>query len=216
MTSLQGIYLVTSGEGLEEETFLSILRKALEGGISLVQLREKHCSSREFLRRGAKVKELLDSRGVPLIINDRVDIALALGASGVHLGQSDLPYREARNILGPRAIIGISVETPEQLEEASAYPGISYLGISAVFPSLTKTDTPHIWGLSGLREARKTTKLPLAAIGGIGEKNAREVFEAGADMIALVSAVMESPTPRETVQKLKNLHLQALRKGGEA
>ncbi len=215
MTSLEGIYLVTSGEGLEEETFLSILRKALEGGISLVQLREKHCSSREFLRRGTKVKKLLDSRGVPLIINDRVDIALALDASGVHLGQSDLPYREARNILGPRAIIGISVETPEQLEEASTYPGISYLGISAVFPSLTKTDTPHIWGLSGLRRARKATKLPLAAIGGIGEKNAREVFEAGADMIALVSAIMESPTPRETVQKLKNLHLQTLREGGE-
>jgi thiamine-phosphate pyrophosphorylase len=216
MKSLRGIYLVTSGEGLGEETFFSILQKTLEGGISLVQLREKQCSSREFFRRGKNVKELLDSYGVPLIINDRVDIALALGASGVHLGQSDLPYKEARKILGSQAIIGISVENTKQLQEASKYPGISYLGISAVFPSATKTDTPHIWGLSGLREARRSTELPLVAIGGMREENAREVFEAGADMIALVSAIMESQNPKKTVQNLKSLYCQALGKAVEA
>lgn len=216
MKSLRGIYLVTSGEGLGEETFFSILQKTLEGGISLVQLREKQCSSREFLRRGKKVKKLLDSYGVPLIINDRVDVALALGASGVHLGQSDLPYEEARKILGPQAIIGISVENTKQLQEVSKYPGISYLGISAVFPSTTKSDTPHIWGLAGLREARKSTELPLVAIGGMGEENAKKVFEAGADMIALVSAIMESPNPKKTVQNLKSLYCQALGKVVEA
>ena len=209
MISLKGIYLVTSGEGREEKSFLSTLEEALKGGLSLVQLREKNASAREFLGRGKRVKKLLDSHGIPLIINDRVDMALALGASGVHLGQSDMPYGEARKLLGPKAIIGISVENMRQLEETATYPGISYLGISAVFPSSTKTDTPCIWGLSGLREARKRTNLPLIAIGGISEKNAPEVFAAGADMIALVSAIMESPNPQETVRRLRNFYHQA-------
>ncbi|HPQ37724.1 MAG TPA: thiamine phosphate synthase [Synergistaceae bacterium] len=213
MISFKGIYLVTSADTLEEERFYSILEKALKGGISLVQLREKNASTREFLRRGRKIKKLLDSRKIPLIINDRVDIALALEASGVHLGQSDMPYREARKILGPGAIIGVSVESREQLEEAATCPDISYLGISAVFPSPTKIDTPHIWGFAGLREARKRTDLPLVAIGGISEQNASEVFAAGADMIALVSAIMESPDPEKTVKNLKNLHNRISGKG---
>ncbi len=208
------LYLVTDRRLLKGLTLTELVRKAINGGVSVVQLREKDCSSREFYELALALKKIMPG-DVPLIINDRVDIALAAGADGVHLGQSDLPVKIARELLGPEAIIGLSVENLQQLEEAQHLP-VDYLAISPVFPTPTKTDfsSPAAWGLAGLRQARSLTALPLVAIGGINEENAAEVISAGADGLAVVSAICASPDPEQAARALKEKIEQARRKKG--
>ena len=198
------LYLVTDralslGRPIEE-----VVMAAVEGGVSAVQLREKECSTREFVALARSLKQLLAGRGVPLLINDRVDVALAAGADGVHIGQSDMTYREARALLGTYALIGLSVETPSQAAEAESYD-CDYLGVGPIFPTSTKPDAAPVWGLDRLKDLRAISRHRLVAIGGIGASNAALVATAGADGIAVVSAICSASDPRAAALALREM-----------
>lgn len=163
------------------------------GGATLIQLREKQMSGREFYEQAGAAVEVAVQRGVKLIINDRVDVALAVKAHGVHLGQDDMPPGAARKLLGDAAIIGYSTHNIEQATTALTLP-IDYLAIGPIFRTSTKSDTSPTLGLEGLRAVRNAIgAIPLVAIGGISAANAREVVEAGADSVALISALLSDP-----------------------
>lgn len=170
----------------------------IAGGASLVQLREKQLSPREFCEEGRAALSVARGYGVPLIINDRVDIALAIGADGVHLGQDDLPPEAARKLLGDNAIIGYSTHNIGQVKYALTLP-IDYLAIGPIFQTTSKENPDPVVGLDGLRKVRElTANLPLVAIGGITQDNAHSVIEAGADSIAVISAAL---IPAATIPK---------------
>jgi thiamine-phosphate pyrophosphorylase len=163
------------------------------GGATLVQLREKQMSPKEFYEQAKAAVTVAEQCGVRLIINDRVDVALVVGAGGVHLGQDDMPPEAARKLLGPVAIIGYSTHDVEQAIEASKLP-IDYLAIGPIFTTATKSDTAPVLGLEGLRAVRQAIgDFPLVAIGGITLTNAPEVIEAGADSVAVISALLDHP-----------------------
>jgi len=198
------LYLVTDrplslGRPIEE-----IVAAAVDGGVTAVQLREKECSAREFVALARHLKKLLTPRGVPLLINDRIDVALAAGADGVHIGQSDMAYRDARALLGVDALIGLSVETPMQAAEAEDWD-CDYLGVGPIFPTATKSDAAPAWGLVQLAELRRTSRRRLVAIGGINASNAALVASAGADGLAVVSAICSAPDPRAAAANLRRL-----------
>ena len=198
------LYLVTDrGLALGRDT-VNIVRAAITGGVTCVQLREKHCATRAFIDEARALKALLDTltNRIPLIINDRLDIALAIGADGVHLGQTDMPIRDARRLVGPSMIIGISAESIADAIRAEA-EGADYIGISPVFATPTKTDTAPPLGLEGVRQIRAAVSLPLVAIGGIQEENASAVIRAGADGVAVVSAIVAAACPRKAANALK-------------
>ncbi|HAV42234.1 MAG TPA: thiamine phosphate synthase [Acidobacteria bacterium] len=201
------LYLVTGRLLAGQRDLADLIRKAIAGGVTVVQLREKDLPAREFYELALKIKPIIPP-GIPLIIDDRLDIALAAGADGLHLGQADLPAAIARQYLGPEAIIGLSAENLDQLKEASRLP-VDYLAISPVFSTPTKTDTGPAWGLNGLETARQLTPLPLVGIGGINEANAAAVIKAGADGVAVVSAICSAPDPEEAARKLKKIILEA-------
>ncbi len=195
------LYLVTDrrfprGRSLEE-----VVREAIRGGVSIVQLREKDIDTAEFVRLGSSLSGLLKPLGIPLIINDRIDIALACGADGVHIGQSDMPYPIARKLLGADKIIGLSVENLDQIKEANRLD-VDYIAVSPVFCTPTKTDTAPAFGLEGLKEAVRLSLHPVVGIGGINEENAGEIISCGADGIAVVSAIMDSDNPKEAAETL--------------
>jgi thiamine-phosphate pyrophosphorylase len=198
---MRGLYLVTDRGLCLGRPLVEVVAQAVQGGVSCVQIREKDLSTREFVAEAEQIQALLGPRQIPLIINDRVDVALAVGAAGVHLGQSDLPCETARRLLGPKAIIGLSVETWDDVERAAHQP-VDYLGVSPVFATPTKTDTKEPWGLSGLARIRAFTRLPLVAIGGLNRGNAAAVMAAGADGIAVVSAVCSAPNPAQAAAEL--------------
>lgn len=181
-----------------------VVRAAVRGGVTVVQLREKACSTREFVASARRLLEFLRPAGVPLIINDRVDVALAAGADGVHLGRSDMAYDDARRLLGPGAIIGLSLETPADAA-AAASTDADYVAASPVFATPTKSDTGAPWGIEGVRRLRGLTKHKLVAIGGLGEANAAAVFAAGADGIAVVSAICSAPDPEKAARRLREI-----------
>lgn len=163
------------------------------GGATLIQLREKHLPSGEFYQEAEAALQVARQLGVKVIINDRVDIALALHAGGVHLGQGDLPPEAARKLLGSHTIIGYSVHNAEQAKAAQGLP-IDYLAAGPIFPTSSKDNPDPALGLDGLRQIRRAIgKMPLVAIGGIDLPNARAAFEAGADAIALISALLSQP-----------------------
>ena len=196
------LYLVTDRALARGRDLADVVRAAVAGGVTCVQVREKDCSNREFLDVARRVQAVLRGTGVPLLINDRLDIALAVGAEGVHLGQQDLTLADARR-LGPAAwIIGISAESVEDARRADA-EGADYIGVSPVFATPTKTDTAKPLGLEGLRQIRAVTRLPLVAIGGINLGNAREVVRAGADGLAVVSAIVSADDPRAAAVALR-------------
>lgn len=160
------------------------------GGASFVQLREKQMAALEFYEEAKAAVAVAERSGVQLIINDRVDVAIAVGAHGVHLGQDDLPPVAARRLLGDRAIVGYSTHDVEQALEAITLP-IDYLAIGPIFQTTTKTDTSPVLGLEGLRAVRTAIgKFPLVAIGGITHANARDAIEGGADSVAVISALL--------------------------
>lgn len=196
------LYLVTDREMLKGFSLTELVRKAVNNGVTTVQLREKETSTREFIRLAFELKKVLDPRNIPLIINDRVDVALATDASGVHLGQNDMPVSIARKLLGDDKVIGLSVETEDDLETVDALD-VDYLGVSPVFKTPTKTDTISEWGLDGLQMISEQTDYRLVAIGGINEENARTVAEHGADGIAVVSAICDSPAPGKAAARLR-------------
>ncbi len=196
------LYLVTDRGLSRGRATAEIVREAVAGGATCVQLREKHGSSREFLEEAQAVQAVLRGTGVPLIINDRVDIALAVGAEGVHLGQQDMPIQAARRLGPPGWIIGVSAESLEDAIRAEQ-EGADYIGVSPVFATPTKTDTAVPLGLAGLREIRAAVKIPLVAIGGMHAGNARDVIRAGADGLAVVSAIVAADSPREAARALR-------------
>jgi thiamine-phosphate pyrophosphorylase len=186
-----------------------IVSESLAGGAGMIQLREKALSSREFFLLALEIKKLFkDYPDRLFIINDRVDIALASGADGVHLGRDDLPVLSARKILGPRAVIGASVSSAEEAERAFS-EGASYVGAGAVFPTPTKPEAEAV-GLSGLQDISSAGRLPVIAIGGINRNNAPEAVLAGASGIAVVSEVMASENPRLAVRELLEGVMSAL------
>ena len=196
------LQLVTDRSLSRGRSLLEVVREAVAGGVTCVQLREKDCTTREFLHEAHLLAEFLKPLGLPLIINDRLDIALAVGADGVHLGQNDMPIGYARSIGLPGWIVGISAESVEDAILAEE-EGADYIGVSPVFSTPTKTDTSVPLGLDGLRQIRAEVGIPLVAIGGIHGGNAREVVRAGADGLAVVSAIIAADSPREAAAFLR-------------
>lgn len=201
---ISGLYLVTDrdlclGRPLEE-----VVLQCVRGGVTMVQLREKDLLTRDFIEEALRIKKILAPHNVPLIINDRLDVAMAVRAEGVHVGQQDMPYEMARELLGPEAIIGLSVEDESQVLEAERYDA-DYLGVSPIFETPTKTDTSGSWGLSGLAWVRENSRHNLVAIGGLNETNIAEVVRSGADGIAVVSALCSAADPEAAARKLSLL-----------
>ena len=188
------LYLVTDDSLCRGRDLIDVVAQAVQGGVTCVQLREKQLPTRDFVARAIALKTLLAPLGIPLVINDRLDVALACEADGVHLGQSDMSVDVARRLLPPHVFIGWSVETEPDVARAAALP-VDYLGVSPVFATPTKTDTHTPWGLEGLRQVRAQTRLPLVAIGGIHAGNAADVVQAGADGLAVVSAICAADSP---------------------
>ncbi len=197
------LYLVTDRNLVGNRSIEEIVAKAVRGGVTIVQLREKGLGDVDFLRQAFLLKELTDRMGVPLIINDRLDIALACGAAGVHVGQGDMECAQARRIAGELLVIGVSVSTPEEAMKAEM-DGANYLGVSPVFSTPTKIDTPAPVGLDGLRKIREKVRMPLVGIGGISEANAADVIRSGADGVAVVSAIMASDDPWMAARSLRS------------
>lgn len=201
---MQGVYLVTDRGLCRNRSIEDVVLQAVRGGAAYVQLREKDLSTRQFVEEALALKKLLLPYRVPLIINDRIDVALACNAEGVHIGQGDMPYAIARKLMGPRAIVGLSVETWQDVEESQALD-VDYIGVSPVFATPTKTDTKEPWGLEGLQKIKAVSRHPLVAIGGINETNARAVVEAGALCLAVVSAVCSADHPEQAAARLKEM-----------
>lgn len=201
---MYGVYLVTDRGLCRNRPLQDIVLKAVQAGVAYVQLREKDLSTRAFVEEAIAVKKILLPFPVQLIINDRIDVALACGADGVHLGQQDMPYATARKLMGDKAIIGLSVETWEDVEAVEKLD-VNYIGVSPVFATPTKTDTKEPWGLTGLKKIKAFSRHPLVAIGGINASNVQAVAEAGADCLAVVSAVCSADDPAAAAAKLKNI-----------
>ena len=194
------IYLVTDDGCLQGRALLDCVSEALDGGVTLVQYRAKTASSAEMYAEALQLKALCDSFNVPLIINDRLDIAMAVGAAGVHLGQDDLPCAAARKILGEDYIIGVSAHNPAEAK-AALQSGADYLGCGAVFGTATKADVKKL-GTEGLEAICKAKGLPVVGIGGVTADNYREVRAAGADGAAIVSGILAQPDIRATVRAI--------------
>ncbi|TVY06759.1 thiamine phosphate synthase [Paenibacillus cremeus] len=196
------VYLVTDLSDYEGRSALEIVREALEGGVTIVQLREKKAQLRQVLQEGAAIRQLCREYGVPFVVNDRVDLAMLLEADGVHVGQDDLPGSEARKLLGNEAIIGVSAGTMEEAEWAMAQ-GADYLGVGAIYSTLTKGDAGAPIGTGLLEQIHERwPHIGMVGIGGIQAANAVQVIEAGADGVAVVSAITKHSHPRESAQQL--------------
>lgn len=194
------LYLVAGSDICGYDKFLDYIEQAILGGVTVVQLREKQANGRELYETAVKVRELTERYNIPLIINDRVDIALAAGADGVHLGQSDLPCHIARKILGNDKIIGLSARNIERAIEAER-SGADYLGVGAMFPTSTKTDAKVVTP-SVIKEIKNKIKIPVVAIGGINLDNIDKLKGCGIDGAAVVSAIMGSEFPRKSAKEL--------------
>lgn len=189
-----GLYLIVDPAVAGSLSLTDLVKAALTTGVRLFQLRMKTPHAGEFYDLAAQFCALVRAGGGTFLVNDRVDVAQAVGADGVHLGQEDLPLADARAILGPDKLIGISTHTLKQALEADA-GGADYIGFGPIFPTPTKEHSDPAVGVAGLREVRAKVRLPIVAIGGITTKNVREVVAAGADCCAVVSAVLAAPDP---------------------
>lgn len=198
------LYLVTDRELSLGRSLEEVVSEAVAGGATIVQLREKKTSTGEFIELAFRLKEILKPYNIPLIINDRVDVALAVDADGVHIGQSDMPYELARKLLGPHKIIGLSVENMDDLIKANELD-VDYVGISPVYGTPTKTDTAEPFGLEGLKEAVKLSKHPTVAIGGMNAKTIGDVMATGTNGVAVVSAICSATNIAKATAELKNI-----------
>ena len=201
---MRGLYLVTDRSLCGHKSLEDVVLQSIKGGVSCVQLREKDISTRLFVSEAQSIRKLLEPYKIPLIINDRIDVALACGAAGVHIGQDDMPYAIARKLLGPKAIIGLSVETWADVEESQKLD-VNYIGVSPVFATPTKSDNKGVWGLAGLQKIKAFSRHPLVAIGGLNVSNVRETISAGADSVAVVSAICTAPDPEAAARKLAGI-----------
>jgi thiamine-phosphate pyrophosphorylase len=198
------LYLVTDRSTLHGKDLYKAVEDAIKGGVTLVQLREKNISSLEFYNTAVKMKKLVNSYGIPLIINDRLDVALAANADGLHIGQVDLPLGITRKLLGPNKILGYSVANVEQAIFGQSM-GADYLGAGTVFPTLSKSDTGEAIGLEELRIIKKMVSIPVVGIGGIGMSNLKEVKQTGIDGVSIISAILGSEDIQAASRSLLNL-----------
>lgn len=198
------VYLVIGRDFTQGRDLVMLVSQAVAGGVTVVQLREKDLPAREFTDLARALKTALAPTRTPLFINDNVEVARLVGAEGIHLGQSDLPVAEARRLLGPAVRIGLSVESREQALAAEALE-LDYLGVSPVFPSASKLDTETPWGLDGLAWLRAHSRHRLVGIGGINACNAAQVIRAGADGVAVISAIGSAPSPRDAARELSGI-----------
>lgn len=182
------LYVCTDRDIMTTDTLEEAVELAIKGGATIIQLREKDCTSREFYELALSIKDITDAYEVPLIINDRLDIALAVHADGVHLGQSDIPVQVARNVMEPNCIVGATANTLEKAKEAWQ-SGADYLGVGDVFGSATKNDTKPV-ELKELKKICDTVKIPVVAIGGISKKNIHLLKDTGVAGVAVISAVL--------------------------
>lgn len=196
------LYFITDSTGLSEEEFLRRTEAALQGGVTLLQLREKNRTTREYLSLAEKVHELTRRYGVPLLIDDRLDVAMAMDAEGVHLGQSDLPIRIARRILGPDKIVGATAKTVPQATEAYEQ-GADYLGVGAIYPTTTKVKTV-LTSTDTLRDICKAVPIPVNAIGGLNKTNIDVLCGIPIAGICVVSAIMKADDPRQAAIDLRD------------
>jgi thiamine-phosphate pyrophosphorylase len=197
------LYLVTDRELLGGKDIVTTVEQAILGGVTMVQIREKSLSTLEFFQYALLLKDITKKYGVSFIVNDRADIALAIDADGLHIGQDDMPLSVARRIFGPNKIIGVSVATLEQALAAQA-SGADYLGVGAVFPTTTKDDASSV-SLQMLQEIKEKVTIPVVAIGGIHENNISKVMATGVAGAAVVSAIVASPDPRVAAKRLRQL-----------
>ena len=205
------LYLVTDRPLSAGRDMAWIVREAAAGGVTMVQLREKECSTAEFVALARELKATLTPLGIPLIINDRVDVALAVDADGVHIGQSDMPYEIARALLGKDKIIGLSVETMDEVIAANALD-VDYIGISPVYATPTKTNTLTPFGLEGVDEVMRISRHRCVAIGGMNQNTIGDIIARGVEGVAVVSAIVAAESPREASAELadiiRNNHLE--------
>lgn len=199
-TDIYTLYLVTDRFDYTDDEFFSIIEEACQAGVTLVQLREKKATTNRFFHLAQKVKTITDKYDVPLIINDRVDICLAVDAAGVHIGDDELPIDVARSLIGPDKLLGVSADTLERANEAQQL-GADYLGIGAVFPSSTKADCETV-SLDIVRQMNDRSALPSVAIGGINQDNITQLEKTGITGISLVSAIMQADNVSETTEQL--------------
>ena len=198
------VYLVTDHRDKTDEEFLNIIEEAIKGGTSIVQLREKTASTKDFYKLALKVKEITSKYDVPLLINDRIDIALAIDSDGVHIGQDDMPADIAREIIGDDKILGVSASTVEEAKKAQM-DGADYIGSGAVFPTSTKDDADSV-SKPQLKEIVDSIDIPVVAIGGITLENADTLKDTGISGFSVVSAIMSAKDPKEASQKLKEIY----------
>lgn len=196
---------VTDDRIVNDTDFFYVLEKSLEGGVSIIQLREKSLNTKQFYEKAIKTKSLCDQYKTPLIINDRLDIALAIEAAGLHIGQTDLPFEIARKLLGENKIIGISISNQDQVIESNS-TNVDYIGLSPIFSTKTKTsDLANPLGLKGLKKIKKLSNKPIISIGGIDKTNASEIKKHGSDGIAVISAISRASNPKLATEELKSV-----------
>ena len=198
------VYLVTDRRNKTDEEFLNIIEEAIKGGTTIVQLREKTASTKEFYDLALKVKEITSKYGVPLLINDRIDIALAVDSEGVHIGQDDMPADIAREIIGEDKILGVSASTVEEAKKAEI-DSADYIGSGAVFPTSTKDDADSV-SKEELKKIIDSIDIPVVAIGGITVENASTLKGSGIAGVSVVSAIMSAEDPKEASEKLKEIY----------
>jgi thiamine-phosphate pyrophosphorylase len=198
------LYLVISEKDCLGKDFLDVAEKSILGGVDIIQLREKNTSTEDFLRKALALKEITDKYNIPLIINDNFEVAEKIGSAGIHVGNNDKSPSNLRNELFFKdKIIGYSIEYLSQLENVNTELS-DYLGISPIFNTDTKKDTVAEWGLEGLSKIRSLTKKPLVAIGNINSYNAASIIKAGADALAVVSAICSTENPEKAAYEIKN------------
>ena len=202
------VYVITDRRLAGDRSILDVVRAAIRGGATVIQLREKEATTREMVELGQALLQITREAGVPLIVNDRVDVALAIDADGVHVGQDDMPAAIARRLIGPDKILGVSAETVEEALAAQR-DGADYLGVGDIYGTTTKPDAGPPIGLEGLRRIVEAVTIPCVGIGGITPENAAAVVKAGAAGVAVVSAVMAAPDPEEAARRLRDAVLQA-------
>lgn len=198
------LYLVISERDCYPKNWLKVAEEAIIGGVDLIQLREKADDAATFLDKAVRLKKLTDHYGIPLVINDAVEIAAQIEAWGIHVGQNDLQPLAIREKYGDKLTIGWSIEAVQQLESQQML-FVDHLGVSPIFSTPTKRDTVTEWGITGLKQLRNSTEKPLIAIGSINFQTAQQAWNAGADSIAVVSAICQSADPRQASAQLKAL-----------
>jgi thiamine-phosphate pyrophosphorylase len=201
------LYLVTDINSQPISSHLDLIARAVKGGVTMVQLREKSSSYAEIKNKALALQQVLRPLNIPLIINDSVELAVEIDAEGVHLGREDMPVLEARKLLGTEKIIGLSIENLEEMDNVNNLP-INYVAASAIYPSKTKLNCKNFWGIDGLKQVVERSRHPVIAIGGIKLDHAKSIMLTGAAGIAVVSAISEASDPFEMARKFhKNMEV---------